>query len=81
MFQFLDPGTYSITARDSLGCIVSKEVTLYPPRDIFIDAGEDRLVELGETTDIVLTTNVPPDSVDQILWSDTSALICTKCLF
>ncbi|NNF36835.1 MAG: hypothetical protein HKN68_22220 [Saprospiraceae bacterium] len=80
-FQFLDPGTYSIIARDSLGCELSKEVTLFPPRDISIDVGEDRTVDLGSTTDLIINTNVPPDSVDQIIWSDTSALICTKCLF
>ncbi len=80
-FQFLDPGTYNITAMDSFGCQITKEVTLIPPRDISINAGEDRVVELGNTTDLLISTNVPPDSVNQMIWSDTSALICTKCLF
>ena len=80
-YPFLDQGAYTIVAKDSLGCEVIKEIIINPPTEIEFNLGDDRVVQLGESTDISIVTNVPPDSVDQIIWSDTTALVCTKCLF
>jgi hypothetical protein len=79
-FQFLDAGTYTITARDSLGCEVTKTFTIDPPNEIFLDLGDDRSIELGESTDLIITSNISPDSIAQLLWSDTTALRCLDCL-
>lgn len=65
VFEFLSAGTYTVTVRDSSGCQVDFEAEIQPPPVLTVSLGEDRKIKLGQTIQLVPTSN----SADlSILW-------------
>ena len=61
VFEALFAGTYTVTLRDSEGCTNQFEnVVINEPAEIFVDAGADQTVNLGESTVLNASTTVDP---------------------
>ena len=77
-FPDLSPGGYEVEVQDQFGCTWNETVEIIAPAEIWIDAGDDQNIRLGETVDLRGLTNLsPPDS---ILWSPQVGLSCPTCL-
>ena len=76
-FTGLAAGTYEVTIRDDLGCEYSDLVTVGQPWEFIIDAGEDRTIDLGFTTDLLAQANVLYDV--PYTWTPAENLTCADC--
>jgi gliding motility-associated-like protein len=79
LFSTLGPGEHVITVRDELGCTISDRITLVEPVQIIVDAGEDRVINTGDSVVLNPSFNIDLTSIDQILWTanDSSILSST----
>lgn len=74
IFEGLTAGVYSLAVMDANGCSKSVTVELNAATEIFIDAGEDHSINLGEGVTLTAFTNVldpvvswtPPDGLDML---------------
>ena len=76
-FSGLSAGTYIVTIRDNLDCEFSEFVTVNQPWEFIIDAGEDRTIDLGFTTDLLAQANVVYDV--PYTWTPAANLTCDNC--
>ncbi len=76
IFNELNPGDYFIQIRDANGCETSIDVSLADPNILYLDLGEEQLVELGETIQLEPITNINNLEYE---WLDTIGLSCTDC--
>lgn len=76
-FLVQNPGTYTITTRDSLGCTVSSDVTLSFVPQFAVNAGPDISIFSGEDAHIFASASEPAAS---IMWSPTTALTTSTSL-
>lgn len=73
-FTDLSAGNYELTVLDASGCSQSVAISLEAAVEIFLDAGEDQEISLGETAFLSVFTNVvdptvswsPPDGLDRV---------------
>ena len=74
----LAAGIYTITIKDPQGCLETASATVSQPPPLTVDAGEDRTIDLGYTTDF--QTNITPFArpVD-FVWSNANYLDCEDC--
>lgn len=77
VFTGLTAGTYIVTIRDNLDCEFSELVTVNEPWEFIIDAGEDRTIDLGFTTDLLAQANVLYDV--PYTWTPAENLTCNNC--
>lgn len=57
IFTGLGADTYTFELEDSLGCVYAQEVSILPPPDITLSLGLDQEIRLGDSVEIVATTN------------------------
>lgn len=77
LFSDLAAGTYTMTIRDNLGCEFSETFTINEPWEFIIDAGEDRTIDLGFTTDLLAQANVLYEV--PYTWTPSENLTCANC--
>ena len=70
-FEGLSAGEYLLTVMDANGCSKTTTVGLMAATEIFLDAGEDQVIDLGEGTTLTAQTNVPDPAVS---WDPASGL-------
>ena len=74
----LSGGVYEVSVLDGSGCSISELITIYEPDEFIINAGQDQVVDLGETAQ--LNGQIVPYSDQTIDWSPPDSLNCTDCL-
>lgn len=76
----INAGTYSITIRDSRGCLFETSITVTEPPLLEVDLGSNIIVELGEgvTLEAEVSGRDPMDIVDWI-WNPQVDPTCPNC--
>lgn len=77
-FPDLDAGEYAVVIEDQFGCSFEEMVEIDAATDIWVDAGDDQTIRLGEMVDLRAETNLP--APDLVIWSPTIGLDCPDCL-
>lgn len=77
LFENLGAGVYALAVEDADGCRKTVEVLLEAPPAIFVDAGADRAIQLGEGTILDAVTNLASPTVS---WQPPDYLDCPGCL-
>lgn len=68
-------GQHTVVVIDGDGCVSEEEnIFIEQPSEILLDAGEDRKIRLGETTDPISLTIQNEFAIDSILWTPDEAL-------
>lgn len=76
----LPAGTYQIITTDPKGCMDTIEVTVTAPDSVFVDAGRDTTITLGENVRLHGYVD-PMGHTVQIKWTPTEPILdCTECL-
>ena len=73
----LPPGSYRLEVSDGSGLAMVLTATVPEATALFLDLGDDVLVELGSDVPLNANTNINAAS---ILWEPTDFLSCTDCL-
>ena len=76
LFENLPAGNYSVTIRDAQGCSSVLDVVLGEPVPLIVDAGEDKTINLGESTRIQAVSNESPVRFG---WLPQDSLSCLDC--
>lgn len=78
--ESLEPGEYEIQVIDSNGCEFESLLTISegPQYDAFTEPSIS--INQGETSQIVVETNIPANEISEIIWEPTDFLSCTDCL-
>lgn len=61
-------GDYELRVVDENGCVIVENFTLVDPLELFLDLGEDRIVEEGEVTTISPVINFEGDDISLFQW-------------
>ncbi|MBP7273403.1 MAG: gliding motility-associated C-terminal domain-containing protein [Saprospiraceae bacterium] len=76
IFNNLDVGAYRLEVKDDLGCVEEYPIAITDGTEIYVFAGEDYIIELGEHVTIdALTLN----SNIVFSWSSVGILPCVTC--
>lgn len=78
LFNELDGGTYSVVLLDENDCMYSDEVVIYEPPEITLYAGEDKVIELGDS--VRINGVIFPYLGQEILWESSEYVSCDTCL-
>jgi hypothetical protein len=70
-------GEYELTVIDENGCVRVENFTLIDPLELFLDLGEDRIVEEGEVTLISPVINFEGDNISLFQWFANQANVET----
>jgi len=79
-FTGLGAGTYSLAVQDAIGCEYELSIELEEGNDLWVDAGPDREVSLGEDVQLSAATAVPLGALQGIRWSGPDSIACPSCL-
>jgi gliding motility-associated-like protein len=80
IFSSLNSGTYEVTAKDANDCEAKEIVWINVPLAVHVDLGEDRSIQLGDSTIIEALVNIPYDSLALITWTGLMDANCPNCL-
>ncbi len=69
-------GLNAYFVRDANGCIAKFEETILGPTPLVIDLGNNKRINLGESTNLQVSAN---QAVQSYLWSPAEGLSCTEC--
>ena len=74
VFPNLSPGAYQITVQDFNGCRINESFSISQPVNIQLDLAAVGLsvgdaVPLGESVELVVSSNLLPDNIASVLWS------------
>jgi len=76
-FSQLSAGNYTLSIQDIEGCELDTFFTLLDPSPLYIDLGEDVLIQLGE--EAILDPWVPGDPFFNFVWGENPFLACDSC--
>ncbi len=80
-FNYLPAGNYVLSVEDANGCTLDTLVFLPAPNELFVDAGPDQYIQLGEEVSIEALVNVPDSVLASVQWIPYSDPDCPECLF
>jgi gliding motility-associated-like protein len=76
LFSGLSPGDYFVKIKDKNGCQDSLPITLFPPKTIDIDLGDDLQMELGDSLQLLpIVAQIPAIWT----WNLDAGLSCYDC--
>ncbi|MBV6428267.1 MAG: hypothetical protein KIPDCIKN_02793 [Haliscomenobacter sp.] len=75
-FSNLPAGNYVVSVGDAQGCTAAVEVTLVQPDLLLVDAGTDRLINLGEQIPLQA---IPSSLPVAFSWAPADQLSCNSC--
>jgi hypothetical protein len=61
-------GDYELNVVDKNGCVIVENFTLIDPLELFLDLGDDRVIEEGEVTTISPVINFAGDDISLFQW-------------
>ena len=73
----LSAGNYLVAVRDATGCLTSQPAVLNEPAPVFLEAGPDQSIQLGEEVILNAQTNLTNPVVS---WQPPDFLDCPSCL-
>ena len=76
VFLNLPVGNYKVNLRDAEGCSVTSSVVITEPPLLTVDAGRDRIVDLGDQT---VLEAIPSEEPVTYLWTPGEDLTCVDC--
>ena len=76
----LGPGSYNLLIVDDEGCSLDTTFIVNPANEWTISQNQSIEIELGQSSELNVTTNIPEDQIDTIIWSPDFNLDCTNCL-
>jgi len=79
-FSSLNSGTYHVSALDANDCEDNEIIWINVPLDINVDLGDDRTIQIGDSTALEAMVNVPFDSISSIIWTGLVNSNCPECL-
>lgn len=79
-FNNLPAGNYEVIVQDADGCELSASVQVVDPAAITLSLPELEIVSLGESYELDLLVNRPPDQIASVVWSPGTYLDCVDCL-
>lgn len=79
VFNALTAGNYLVTIVDAANCAFDTSVVIDPAAAFQVDAGPDLEIYLGESIDLIGTTNLLPNLVQQDHWAGLDQILCTNC--
>jgi len=74
----LSGGNYEVVVQDDNGCTATQSVDIYEPPVVAVDAGEDKIIRLGDST--LVNGSVAPLFNQVIEWTPYDSLSCIDCL-
>jgi len=74
----LGAGDYTLTVRDPNGCTETTTASIAEPEELSVDAGPDRTIDLGFSTELQ-TTTTPFGRPVEYAWSSPEFLDCQDC--
>ena len=77
LFYYLEAGEYPVIITDANGCSWTETVEVPEPEELIVDLGEDMILELGDSIELIAFTNLP---IDSIRWTPTELMDCVNCL-
>jgi len=80
LFWNLDPGAYSIVVQDANGCEYEELVALPNASQVMVDLAPDVTINLGDSYALDARANIPPSSIDTVIWSQINYLSCLDCM-
>lgn len=75
-FYDLPAGAYVATIIDREGCTYTETIEITEPAEILLDLGEDMLLELGDSVEIM---PIVSQAIDTFIWSSSLMLECPDC--
>lgn len=78
-YNSLVANEYEIVVQDAIGCEYTVLVALNQGNDLQVDAGPDRRIHLGETTDLTALVNIPYEELASLRWTTSDTLGCAAC--
>jgi gliding motility-associated-like protein len=75
----LDAGAYEIVITDNNGCSGSETLSLSAPPELLVNLGDDRMIALGDSVNLVANTN--SNLLSNIVWTPNEYLTQTDRLF
>ncbi|RMF31231.1 MAG: hypothetical protein D6765_02090, partial [Bacteroidetes bacterium] len=80
LFDYLEPGTYTLVVQDAAGCEQQQTVTLEAPEDLTLSVETEVAIQQGEDYQLEVLVNRPPEDIAQVSWSPAASLSCSDCL-
>ncbi|GEM_PF-3389976 len=75
----LTGGNYVVKITDGHGCSAEKNIRLIEPAKIEFEAGEDSLLQPGESIVLKVKTNLGKDEIKSIKWFADPDILCSHC--
>lgn len=79
-FLRLKAGNYEIKIVDGRNCQLDTVVVLNEPPPILVDAGNDTIIDLGESVTLKGKVNIPASAIGQATWNNITDPLCPICL-
>lgn len=79
-FSGIEAGQYTLTVKDSFGCVLDTLVTLEPTDTLQVNLGPDLDIDLGDKATVEAILNVLAETIDSVSWAPTSLIDCEDCL-
>jgi gliding motility-associated-like protein len=79
-FSPLYSGSYTIIAKDAIGCESSKTLVVGEGKQIKITLEPSILIKLGDEAWLEALVNIPLDQISKIIWTPGKDLSCDSCL-
>ncbi|MCB0705338.1 MAG: gliding motility-associated C-terminal domain-containing protein [Saprospiraceae bacterium] len=80
LFNNLPAGTYDVVVQDATGAEVENMEVIFEPQDLVVALETFVELELGDSYQLNIQTNIPPGQIGTIQWLPTTGLSCTDCL-
>ena len=77
-FADLEPGNYQLAVEDNNGCTLSEFVEIPEATPPFVTLGPNQTVNLGDSVELNVQTDIPDNQVESITWSDGLCDGCTS---
>jgi len=79
-FGDLNAGIYTILTEDAVGCQIESNIELLDGHDLFVNLGDDQMLEEGELANIYAQVSLDSADLSLINWQTAATLDCPNCL-
>ncbi len=76
-YLYLSEGTYTVVVQDGQGCQDTLSFSLEWPEPLWVEAGDDLKLQLGEEVEVIVNVNQQPV---QVYWTPSQGVLCDTCL-
>lgn len=80
VFERVEGGEYDLLIQDLNGCEWADKITIVEPTPLELSVEPLTVISLGDNHDIIAEINIPPYTLSEITWTNSTTLDCTDCL-